>query len=90
MVGNEEITDLNRSAWQSNIGYVAQQIYLADTSVARNIAFGIAPEHIDYERVEQVARMAQLDEFITNNFPEGYHTQIGERGFACQVDNVSA
>ncbi|MGD9537715.1 MAG: ABC transporter ATP-binding protein [Alphaproteobacteria bacterium] len=69
----------NRRAWQANVGYVPQQIYLLDDTVRRNIALGVPDEEIDQARLEDAARMAHLDPFIAA-LPEGYDTVIGERG----------
>ena len=69
----------NLRAWQSIITHVPQSIFLADTTVAENIAFGQPPEAIDMERVRQAARQSQIAEFIESG-PEGYNTLIGERG----------
>ena len=57
-----------------------QQIFLADESVAANIAFGLPPEQIDMAAVERAARMAMLHDFVTGELPRGYMTPIGERG----------
>ncbi|MER2807788.1 ATP-binding cassette domain-containing protein, partial [Escherichia coli] len=62
------------------VGYVPQFIYLADKSIAENIAFGVPKEQIDFEQVKRVAQLAQLDEFITNNLKHGYDEVVGERG----------
>jgi ABC-type bacteriocin/lantibiotic exporter with double-glycine peptidase domain len=74
------LTDENRRAWQRNCGYVPQQICLIDGSVRANIAFGIAPEAIDDAQVRAAAQLANLREFVENELPEGYETQVGERG----------
>ena len=66
-------------AWQQIIAHVPQSIFLADTTMAENIAFGEPPETIDMERVRQAARQSQIAEFIESN-PEGYNALIGERG----------
>ena len=70
----------NAKAWRRSLGYVPQQIYLADASVAENIAFGVPPEQIDMAAVERAAMMAELHEFVSNALPDGYATQVGERG----------
>ncbi len=70
----------NRRAWQKNIGYVPQHIYLADDTVAANIAFGLTPEQIDQAAVERAARIANLHRFVTDELPQGYATTVGERG----------
>lgn len=67
-------------AWQNNIGYVPQSIFLIDDSVAANIAFGTPPEARDHQAVERAARLAELHEFVTGQLPEGYDTMVGERG----------
>ena len=66
-------------AWQRTIAHVPQSIYLADTSLAENIALGVPRESIDIERVRQVARQAQIAEFIDSG-PGGYDASVGERG----------
>jgi ATP-binding cassette subfamily B protein len=58
---------------------VPQAIFLADASIARNIAFGVPPQAIVGERVIEAAKKAQLDEFVAA-LPEGYETHVGERG----------
>ena len=79
-VDNNIITDSNRRAWQKNIGYVPQNIYLADDTVASNIAFGIDHKKIDYKAVERAAKIASIHEFIINDLPKKYETNVGERG----------
>ncbi len=66
-------------AWQRTIAHVPQSIFLADTTVAENIAFGEQPEAIDMERVRQAARQSQVAEFIESG-AGGYNALIGERG----------
>ena len=66
-------------AWQRTIAHVPQSIFLADTTLAENIAFGEALEAIDMDRVRQAARQAQISDFIESN-PEGYNVRVGERG----------
>jgi ABC-type bacteriocin/lantibiotic exporter with double-glycine peptidase domain len=70
----------NISRWQSQIGYVPQQIFLADDTIAANIAFGALENRVDSTLVERAARMAQLHDFIVNELPAGYATPVGERG----------
>jgi ATP-binding cassette subfamily C protein len=74
------LTAENLRAWQNNLGYVPQQIYLSDDTIVRNIAFGTPDAEIDMERVERAARTAQIYEFVTTELPEGFHTVAGERG----------
>ncbi len=74
-----EITLHNISAYQKNIGYVPQSIYLMDDSIERNIAFAIPDDEIDIDRVYKSAQLAELDVFI-QSLPDGYQTIVGERG----------
>ena len=74
------ITDENRRNWQANLGYVPQQIYLTDDTIARNIAFGVLPEEVDNAAVQRAAGIANLHDFIVNELPRGYQTVVGERG----------
>jgi len=66
-------------AWQANIAHVPQSIFLADTSIAENIALGIPAAAVDRPRLEAAARQAQIAGFI-ESLPKGYATTVGERG----------
>ena len=66
--------------WKKSIGYVPQDIYMSDDSVARNIAFGVPEEQIDLEAVRVAARRAQILGFVENELPEQWRTTVGERG----------
>ena len=66
-------------AWRSAVTHVPQNIYLADCSIAENIAFGVPLELIDFERVKLAAEQAQIANFIESS-PEGYKSFVGERG----------
>ncbi len=79
-VDGNPVTDEQLRAWQQSLGYVPQDIFLTDTSVAENIALGMPKIQIDQEQVERCARMAQVHEFITNELPNQYETLVGERG----------
>lgn len=79
-VDGKVINKDNRRAWQRSIGYVPQQIFLADDTVAANIAFGIETNNINHEDVELAAKIANLHEFVINELPLKYETKIGERG----------
>jgi len=79
-VDGQVINDDNKRAWQSKIGYVPQQIYLIDDTVAANIAFGVPADEIDMSTVERVAKIADLHEFVVDRLPEQYKTKVGERG----------
>ena len=66
-------------AWQGNIAHVPQTIYLADISLAENIAFGTPRDKIDIERVRSAARKSYIADFI-ESLPQGYQGLVGERG----------
>ena len=70
----------NLRNWQNQIGYVPQSIYLLDESIIANIAFGVDPEDVDFDAVERASKIANLDEFVKTNLPNGYKTIVGERG----------
>jgi ABC-type multidrug transport system fused ATPase/permease subunit len=65
--------------WLKNIGYIPQMIFMLDDTIRNNVAFGVPREKIDEERLWEVLREAQLDEFI-RTLPDGLDTGIGERG----------
>ena len=67
------------TAWRAAIAHVPQNIYLADSSIAENIAFGLPRDQIDMERVRRAADQAQIAAFIESS-PKGYDTFVGERG----------
>lgn len=75
-----EVNASNLSDWQAAIGYVPQHIFLADTSIAENIAFGVPADKIDMQAVERAAKAAQIHDFITDELADGYSTQVGDRG----------
>jgi ATP-binding cassette, subfamily B, bacterial PglK len=70
----------NCKSWQKIIGYVPQQIYLANDTIEANIAFGVDVNKINSSEIERSAKIANLHEFVTNQLPEGYKTFVGERG----------
>jgi ABC-type multidrug transport system fused ATPase/permease subunit len=78
-IDKAEINLRNTRSWQKNIAHVPQTVFLADTSIAENIAFGIPITLIDMERVKKVAEIAQISLTI-DGWSEGYGTLVGERG----------
>ncbi len=80
LVDGIPITSGNVTSWQRHLGYVPQHIYLADDTLAANIAFGVAPKHLDIDRLEYAAQIANLHEFVVGELPDGYKTMVGERG----------
>jgi ATP-binding cassette, subfamily B, bacterial PglK len=77
IIDGYEITNIR--AWQNNIGYVPQSIYLTDDTLAKNIAFGINEDQIDYAKLHEAIKHAQLQDVIKNS-PDGLDTMLGERG----------
>jgi ABC-type multidrug transport system fused ATPase/permease subunit len=79
-VDGKIIKEQNSKSWQRSIGYVPQHIYLADDTVAANVAFGVDPKDINQEAVEKASKIANLHEFVIEELPKKYQTNIGERG----------
>ena len=79
-IDGEIINNNNKRSWQNIIGYVPQNIYLTDDTIAANIAFGVDSQNIDQNMIEKVSKIANLHKFINNNLPNQYQTIIGERG----------
>jgi len=80
VVDGKPISGRTIRAWQLGVGYVPQQIFLADDSIRANIAFGIPSERIDQAAVERAARTANLHAFVSTELKDGYATLVGERG----------
>ena len=74
-----ELTGDRMRAWQRTVAHVPQSIFLADVSLAENIAFGVPLPSIDFALVEHAARQAQIDEFIQQQDLK-YQAMVGERG----------
>ena len=70
----------NLRSWMQSVAYVPQDIFLMDAPVAENIALGVPPDEIDFERIRKAAQIARIDRFVEGELPKGYQTQIGERG----------
>jgi ABC-type multidrug transport system fused ATPase/permease subunit len=79
LVDGQPVGEKNARAWQQTIAHVPQSIFLADSTIAENIGFGVPLESIDMERVRQAAGRAQIADFIEKQ-PEGYNAFVGERG----------
>ncbi|MBR5483091.1 MAG: ABC transporter ATP-binding protein [Alistipes sp.] len=82
LIDGIKLDSTTRRKWQNSIGYVPQNVFIADSTLAENIALGIAPQNIDRQRVEEVLEMASLKQF-TEGLAEGLDTMIGESG--CRV-----
>ena len=79
IIDDEIVTSVNQRSWQAHIAHVPQAIFLADSTIEENIAFGVPKNQIDHKRVRQAAQQAQLTESI-QKWPDKYQTYVGERG----------
>ena len=73
------LTVSNRAGWLKHAGYVQQDVFILDASLAENIAFGVDPNDIDREKVERIVREVSLSSYL-KQLPEGIDTRIGEMG----------
>ncbi len=80
LIDGRKIDTQNLSAWQRMIGYVPQEVFLIDDTVAKNIALGDDLSAIDQNAIERAAKLSNLHDFIINDLPDGYQTSVGERG----------
>jgi len=78
-IDGHPLSPTSQRGWWRSVAHVPQAVFLADTTIARNIAFTSADETIDRARVVNAARAAQLEEFI-ETLPDGLETRVGERG----------
>jgi ABC-type multidrug transport system fused ATPase/permease subunit len=79
-VDHTELNPETVSLWKNDIGYVPQSIFLADSTIIENIAFGIPKENIDKKAIVEAAKMANIHNFIVDELEDGYETTTGERG----------
>lgn len=79
LIDGEPITRQNVRTWQNSLGFVPQSIFLADSSIRENIAFGLPPEAVNEDKVNRAANMAHLEELL-DELPHGLDTRVGERG----------
>jgi len=79
IIDQQPVNSQNRRSWQAHIAHVPQNIYLSDSTIEENIAFGIAKEQIDHQQVKKAAQQAQIAGLI-EQWKEGYQTFVGERG----------
>ena len=80
IVDSQLITSDLLISWRSNIGYVSQNVFLTDDTLAKNIAFGLEGDAINWDALLKASKIADLHEFIINDLPDGYDTMLGERG----------
>ena len=78
-VDGVELTNENIAMWQNSIGYVSQNVFITDATIAENIAFGLNAADIDYDLVNKVIELADLKPFI-DSLAGGVNSRIGELG----------
>jgi len=78
-IDNQVITTHNTRQWQVHIAHVPQAIFLADSTIQENIAFGVPINKIDHVLVKKAAQKAQISDII-DTWPNKYNTFVGERG----------
>ena len=79
LIDDEILDSKNLRKWQNNIGVVSQSIFLADSTIMENIAFGVPYEDINEQQIISAIQLANLDEFV-KTLPKGINTRVGERG----------
>ena len=80
LIDGQPLTPELIPSWQATIGYVPQEIFLIDDTIARNIALGVPDHEIDNARLREVCAMAQIVDFIETELKDGFQTTVGERG----------
>lgn len=83
-VDEQPLREPNLKAWYRLIGYVQQEVYLIEGTLAKNIAFGINPKEIDQKKLRDAAQKASLESVI-ETLPEGFETEVGEKGSRLSV-----
>jgi ATP-binding cassette subfamily B protein len=78
-VDSEIIDANNKRSWQANISHVPQSVYLSDSTIEENIAFGIESNLIDKDKVKKAAAQAEISDMI-EKLDDGYLTMVGEGG----------
>ena len=79
VMADDQIISEHLNEWHRTIGYIPQNIYLMDDTIAANIAFGVAEDQVDHARLEKAVKRAQLEDVI-GQLPDGINTRVGERG----------
>jgi ATP-binding cassette subfamily C protein len=79
VLANGRDINQNLGGWQRSIGYVSQEMFLIDDTIARNVALGVPDEDIQHDRIWEALERAHLKKFI-ENLPDGLETKVGERG----------
>jgi len=78
-IDNTILNYKNRRSWQNTIGFVAQDIFLSDRSIAENVAFGISKNEINLDKVKKALELSHLTELL-QSLEKGIYTPVGERG----------
>lgn len=78
-IDGKRLDENSLARWRRAVAFVPQSVFLFDSTIAENIAFGVEPQMIDRARVRSAAALAQISDFI-ESLPEGYEARIGERG----------
>jgi ABC-type multidrug transport system fused ATPase/permease subunit len=80
LIDGQPLTPELIPSWQVTIGYVPQEIFLIDDTIARNIALGVPDNEIDNARLREVCAMTQILDFVETELRDGFQTTVGERG----------
>jgi ABC-type multidrug transport system fused ATPase/permease subunit len=80
LIDGQPLTPELIPSWQATIGYVPQEIFLIDDTIARNIALGVPDNEIDNARLREVCAMTQILDFVETELRDGFQTTVGERG----------
>ena len=80
LIDGKPLTNATIRKWRAGIGYVPQEIFLLDDTIAANIAFGVDSSRIDFEQVKRVAEVAQIRRFVEEELEGGFESRVGERG----------
>lgn len=74
------LKDTNIKSWRNNLAYVPQEVFLFDDTVLRNIVFGSPEKEVDYQRLTEITKIVDIYDFITEELPKQFETEIGEKG----------
>ena len=80
LIDEIQLNQKNKYGWYKQFGYIPQDTFLIDDNIYRNVAFGIDANEINKKKVEEVCKIACLEDFINNELPNNYNTIIGDRG----------
>ena len=75
--GKELHSEVEKEEWMNTVGYAGQDTFIAHATIAQNIALGVEPEDIDFERLKWAAKLACVDDFLSSSFQSKLDTMIG-------------